>query len=42
MLSTAGFTCVSFVAGALAWWGPDYIKKGIKLQSNGGLSDDNE
>ncbi|PSN36607.1 Protein spinster [Blattella germanica] len=32
MLSTAGFTCVSFVAGALAWWGPMFIKMGLNLQ----------
>uniref|UniRef100_A0A1B6JA87 Major facilitator superfamily (MFS) profile domain-containing protein n=1 Tax=Homalodisca liturata TaxID=320908 RepID=A0A1B6JA87_9HEMI len=32
MLSTAGFTCVSFVAGALAWWGPHFIYMGLKLQ----------
>lgn len=32
MLSTAGFTCVSFVAGALAWWGPMFVYQGLKLQ----------
>lgn len=32
MLSTAGFTCVSFVAGALAWWAPTYLQLGFKLQ----------
>ncbi|KAF5289767.1 hypothetical protein FQA39_LY03684 [Lamprigera yunnana] len=32
MLSTAGFTCVAFVAGALSWWGPKFIYLGIKLQ----------
>ncbi|XP_022916325.1 protein spinster isoform X1 [Onthophagus taurus] len=32
MLSTAGFTCVAFVAGALAWWGPNIIYLGIRLQ----------
>ncbi|XP_055701225.1 protein spinster isoform X4 [Phlebotomus papatasi] len=32
MLSTAGFTCVSFVAGALAWWGPTFMHFGIQLQ----------
>uniref|UniRef100_A0A146M1V6 Protein spinster n=1 Tax=Lygus hesperus TaxID=30085 RepID=A0A146M1V6_LYGHE len=31
MLSTFGFTCVSFVTGALAWWGPNYIAKGEQL-----------
>lgn len=34
MFSTAGFTCVSFVAGALAWWGPKIAYKGILLQEN--------
>lgn len=33
MLSTAGFTCVAFVAGALAWWGPKFIYLGLKTQS---------
>ncbi|XP_051172833.1 protein spinster isoform X2 [Leptopilina boulardi] len=37
MLSTAGFTCVSFVTGALAWWGPTFLKLGLKLE----LNDDN-
>ncbi|XP_036330769.1 protein spinster isoform X1 [Rhagoletis pomonella] len=32
MLSTAGFTCVAFVTGALAWWGPKFIYLGIKMQ----------
>jgi len=32
MLSTAGFTCVSFVAGALAWWGPTFVFQGLQLQ----------
>ncbi|XP_017839195.1 protein spinster isoform X2 [Drosophila busckii] len=32
MLSTAGFTCVAFVAGALAWWGPTFIHAGMKMQ----------
>jgi len=42
MLSTAGFTCVSFVAGALAWWGPHFIYLGLRLQpgyENVALSD---
>ncbi|XP_014606058.1 PREDICTED: protein spinster isoform X3 [Polistes canadensis] len=30
-LSTAGFTCVSFVAGALSWWAPTYLQLGFKL-----------
>lgn len=32
MLSTFGFTCVAFVAGALAWWGPKFIHSGLVLQ----------
>lgn len=32
MLSTLGFTCVAFVAGALAWWGPKFIYLGMKMQ----------
>lgn len=32
MLSTAGFTCVAFVAGALAWWGPKFMHLGLKMQ----------
>lgn len=32
MLSTAGFTCVAFVAGALAWFGPKFMHLGLKLQ----------
>uniref|UniRef100_A0A1Q3FXA7 Putative sugar transporter/spinster transmembrane protein n=2 Tax=Culex tarsalis TaxID=7177 RepID=A0A1Q3FXA7_CULTA len=32
MLSTAGFTCVAFVAGALAWWGPKFIHLGLVSQ----------
>ncbi|KAJ8923321.1 hypothetical protein NQ315_001879 [Exocentrus adspersus] len=40
MFSTAGFTCVAFVAGALAWWGPLFIEKGIKLQNNGTTDSD--
>ncbi|XP_063225002.1 protein spinster isoform X1 [Bacillus rossius redtenbacheri] len=32
MLSTAGFTCVAFVTGALAWWGPIFIYEGLRLQ----------
>ncbi|KAJ8959036.1 hypothetical protein NQ318_022291 [Aromia moschata] len=42
MYSTAGFTCVAFVAGALSWWAPTFIEMGLKLQDNGGTvnSDD--
>lgn len=32
MLSTLGFTCVAFVTGALAWWGPKFMHLGLKLQ----------
>lgn len=32
MLSTLGFMCVAFVTGALAWWGPTFIHRGIILQ----------
>lgn len=32
MLSTLGFTCVAFVTGALAWWGPKFMYYGLSLQ----------
>jgi MFS family permease len=32
MLSSAGFTCVAFVTGALALWAPEYMIKSIKVQ----------
>ncbi|XP_060803452.1 protein spinster isoform X4 [Amyelois transitella] len=32
MMSTLAFTCVAFVTGALAWWGPQYIFLGLTLQ----------
>ncbi|KAF7987365.1 hypothetical protein HCN44_003127 [Aphidius gifuensis] len=35
MLSTGGFTCVSFVTGALSFWAPKYLQLGIDLQNNG-------
>lgn len=35
MLSTLGFTCVAFVTGALAWWGPKFMWYGLKLQAGG-------
>ncbi|CAH1184670.1 unnamed protein product [Phyllotreta striolata] len=41
MLSTAGFTCVAFVAGALAWWGPSFIEKGIRLHQGDAEASDN-
>lgn len=31
MLSTFGFTCVAFVTGALAWWGPSFMLLGLKM-----------
>ncbi|KAK9739316.1 Major Facilitator Superfamily [Popillia japonica] len=37
ILSSAGFTCVAFVAGALAWWGPKFIAMGIALQRDDGV-----
>ncbi|KAL0838891.1 hypothetical protein ABMA28_016910 [Loxostege sticticalis] len=38
MLSTLAFTCVAFVTGALAWWGPQFIYLGLKLQNNVDMS----
>lgn len=32
MLSTVGFTCVAFVAGALSWFGPKLMHLGLKMQ----------
>jgi hypothetical protein len=32
MLSTLGFTCVAFVAGAFAWWGPKFVILGLAAQ----------
>ncbi|XP_041979205.1 protein spinster isoform X3 [Aricia agestis] len=32
MLSTLAFTCVAFVTGALAWWGPQFIFLGLSRQ----------
>jgi len=31
MLATAGFTCVAFTTGALAWFGPLYLHSGFSL-----------
>ncbi|XP_021952664.1 protein spinster isoform X2 [Folsomia candida] len=36
ILSTLGFTCVTFVAGALAWWGPIFITYGLTIQDGAG------
>ena len=30
ILTTLGFTCVTFCTGALAWWGPIFIQRGLK------------
>ncbi|GBP39316.1 Protein spinster [Eumeta japonica] len=38
ILSTLAFTCVAFVTGALAWWGPQFIHLGLMLQSNSNAS----
>ncbi|XP_017771278.1 PREDICTED: protein spinster isoform X3 [Nicrophorus vespilloides] len=35
ILSSLGFTCVAFVAGALAWWGPTLLTLGMALQNPG-------
>lgn len=35
MLSTAGFTCVAFVAGALAFWAPTFLQSAFKLHPSG-------
>ncbi|XP_013775801.1 protein spinster homolog 1-like isoform X2 [Limulus polyphemus] len=32
--STAGFTCVAFAVGALAWWAPSYMTYAINVQGN--------
>lgn len=39
VLSTAGFTCVAFVAGALTWWGPKYLELGQVVQGNASSKD---
>lgn len=33
MLTTAGFTCVAFVAGALSWFGPKVMYLGLKIHA---------
>lgn len=30
VLSTLGFTCVTFCTGALSWWGPIFIQRGLE------------
>ncbi|CAG0913531.1 unnamed protein product [Notodromas monacha] len=42
MLSTVGFTCVAFVAGALAWWGPKFVALGMAAQGNTDVSREND
>jgi len=42
MLSTMGFTCVTFVTGALAWWGPTYIYYGLRLQKEATLTEQSQ
>ena len=39
MLSTLGFTCVAFVAGALSLWAPAYIEYSIVVQ---GINEPNQ
>lgn len=34
ILSTIAFTCVTFVAGALAWWGPIFTQLGVIIQDH--------
>ncbi|KAK0097063.1 hypothetical protein PV326_003402 [Microctonus aethiopoides] len=34
MLSTAGFTCVAFVTGALSLWAPKFLQLGLELQAS--------
>lgn len=32
VFSTLGFTCVTFCTGALAWWGPIFIQRGLETK----------
>ena len=34
MFSSAGFTCVAFVAGALSLWAPKFMDCSIRVQGN--------
>ncbi|KAF2357837.1 Major facilitator superfamily [Trinorchestia longiramus] len=34
VFSTIAFTCVTFVAGALAWWGPLFVEAGVEVQEH--------
>nr|XP_045618545.1 protein spinster-like isoform X2 [Procambarus clarkii] len=40
ILSTLAFTCVTFVAGALAWWGPLFTQLGVKIQDHPSVNPD--
>ena len=31
VLSTVGFTCVTFTAGSMMWWGPEFAYLGTVL-----------
>lgn len=42
LLSTAGFTCVAFVAGALALWAPLFMEYAIVYQGNASSIEDLE
>ena len=35
IFTTLGFTCVTFCTGALAWWGPIFIQRGLKTLAKG-------
>jgi len=42
VFSTLAFTCVTFCTGALSWWGPDFIKSGLKTmkEEDRGIDED--
>ncbi|XP_076063225.1 lysolipid transporter protein spinster isoform X2 [Oratosquilla oratoria] len=40
ILSTLAFTCVTYVAGALAWWGPIFVERGVKIQEHSNIKID--
>ena len=42
ILSTLGFVCATFVAGALAWWGPLFFKLSIQIQATPESNIDNQ
>ena len=35
MLNVVGFTCVTFMVGALAWWAPVYLEKAVVVYEEG-------